>query len=57
MSLSFKCKLNSSIIKEKLNANNKEIKILKKVKIKSVMWNKIFHSQSVSAYWEAFFSN
>lgn len=36
MSLSFKCKLNSSIIKEKLNANNKEIKILKKVKIKKI---------------------
>lgn len=34
MSLSFKCKLNSSIIKEKINTNNKEIKILKKVKIK-----------------------
>lgn len=36
MSFSFNCKLNSSIIQEKLNANNKEIKILKKVKIKKI---------------------
>lgn len=34
MSFSFRCKLNSSIIKEKLNTNNNELKNLKKSKNK-----------------------
>lgn len=34
MSFSFRCKLNSSIIKEKLNTNNNEIKNFKKGKNK-----------------------